>query len=89
MAKVDTYDRVVKFLGDLEGMPLSALDGRLKQIEKDIFALFNRLERLHSLSDKFQGIDLSEDIYALVRMIKDSKKVVRRFPLLSRAAGLF
>lgn len=89
MASTDAFDNVAEFLDELEDMPLELLDTRLKDIEKDIFALFKRVERLHSLSPNFQRVDLSEDIYALLRMIKNRKKVVRSFPLLSRAAGLF
>ena len=88
MATVDAFDRVAEFLDELEDMPLEILDVRLKDIEKDIFSLFKRVERLHSLSTDFQRVDLSEDIYALLRMLKNRKKVVKSFPLLSRAAGL-
>ena len=87
MAGGDSFDRVSKFLDKIGELSPQEIENQARRIESDIYELFKRLERLHSLSDGFQQVDLSEDIYALLR-IMERQQVVRRFPLLSRAAGL-
>lgn len=87
MQGVHSFDRVRKFLDELLGLPLESLNDRLKDIECDLYVLFKRLERIHSISDEFQTVDMSEDVYALMRML-EHKRLIKRFPLLSRAAGL-
>ena len=87
MAGGDSFDRVSKFLDKIGELSPQEIENQARRIESDIYELFKRLERLHSLSDGFQQVDLSEDIYALLRMM-ERQQMVRRFPLLSRAAGL-
>ena len=81
------YDRVANFMDRIIDMTPEQIEHNVKSIEPDIYNLFKSLEKVHSLSDSFQQVDLSEDIYTLVRML-ERKKVIRRFPFLSRAAGL-
>jgi len=83
----DSFDRVTKFLDKIGDLSPQEIEEQAREIEADIYNLFKRLERLHSLSEGFQQVDLSEDIYALLRMM-EKRQVVKRFPLLSRAAGL-
>lgn len=87
MPKMDSWDRVRHFLDEMENLSLENINRKVREIEPDIYNLFKRLERLHSISSAYQQVDLSEDIYTLCRML-EHKKVVKRYPLLSRAAGL-
>ncbi|MBI4711890.1 MAG: hypothetical protein HY762_01085 [Planctomycetes bacterium] len=83
----DAFDRVNKLLEELKDLPLESFHARLEDIEGDLKELFKRLEKIHSLSSKYESVDLSENIYALVRLMTRKKETVRRFPLLFRAAG--
>jgi len=87
MSGFDALDKVRQFLDKVEDMPLDVINLKVKEMEPYIYALFNRLERLQALSPEFQQVDMSEDIYALCRML-ERKQLVKRYPLLSRAAGL-
>jgi len=87
MPKTDSWDRVRYFLDRMQNWSLETIQRKVREIEPDIYALFKRLERLHSISSVYQQIDLSEDIYTLCRML-EHKKIVKKYPLLSRAAGL-
>lgn len=87
MSGIDALDKVRQFLDKVEDMPLDVINLKVKEMEPYIYALFNRLERLQALSPEFQQVDMSEDIYALCRML-ERKQLVKRYPLLSRAAGL-
>lgn len=87
MPKMDSWNKVRHFMDNMENWSLETIQCKVREIEHDIYALFKRLERLHSISSVYQQIDLSEDIYTLCRML-EHKKIVKRYPLLSRAAGL-
>jgi hypothetical protein len=87
MSGFDALDKVRQFLDKIEDMPLDVINIKVKEMETPIYELFNRLERLQALSPEFQQVDMSEDIYALCRML-ERKQLVKKYPLLSRAAGL-
>jgi len=87
MSSIDALDKVRRFLEDIEDTPLDIINLKVREMEPYIYELFNRLERIHALSPEFQRVDMSEDIYALCRML-ERKQIVKRYPLLSRAAGL-
>ena len=87
MTDIDALGRVRQFLDEIEHLPLEMINRKVQKIESEIYELFKRLERLHSLSDIYQPVDLSEDIYTLCRLL-ERKRIVKRYPLLSRAAGL-
>ena len=82
------YDRVKNFLDNIQNMSLLEIEKGLKKRENELYTLFKKLERMHAMDDRFQAVDLSEDIYGLVRLM-NQKKTIKRFPLLSRAAGIF
>ncbi|MEK7448121.1 MAG: hypothetical protein AAB019_01415 [Planctomycetota bacterium] len=88
MSDCVSYDRVKKFLDTIRVLSLEEIETNLKEIEKDIYVLFKKIEHLHAMNNRFQSVDLSEDIYGLVRML-NKEKTIKKFPLLSRAAGLF
>jgi hypothetical protein len=88
MDKTASFDRVHTFLKELPNLPVNAIESRVKNIENDIFILFSRLERLHTLYPELKQVDLSDDIYSLTRMLK-AERVKRQFPLLARAAAMF
>jgi hypothetical protein len=88
MDKMASFDRVHAFLEELPNLPVNVIESRVKEIENDIYILFSRLERLHTLYPEFKQVDLSEDIYSLVRLLEHNK-VKRQFPLLARAAAMF
>jgi hypothetical protein len=79
------FDKVAKFIEQTMEMSTEEKEKKIKSIEPELYTLFNRLERLHAISDKFQQIDLSKDLYTLLRMI-EHRKAVKYFPLLSRTA---
>jgi CBS-domain-containing membrane protein len=84
----DPFDKVSRLLDEIMDLSPEEFEEGVRRIEPDLYALFRRIERLHSLSQDFQQIDLSEDVYTMFRML-ERKKVVRLFPFLSRAAGIF
>ncbi|MFH0888286.1 MAG: hypothetical protein V1871_03660 [Planctomycetota bacterium] len=88
MDKAVSFDRVHTFLEELPKLPVNVIESRVKEIENDIYILFSRLERLHTLYPELKQVDLSEDIYSLARMLKP-EKVQKQFPLLARAAAMF
>jgi len=81
------FDRVKAFMDDMENLSPEKIESRAKEIENEIYTLFNSLERLHSLYPEMSQLDMSDDIYSLVRML-EHKKVKRFFPLLARAAAM-
>lgn len=83
-----SFDRVQKFLDEFKDMPVAVVESRVREIESDIYTMFNQLEKLHATHPEMKEIDLSEDIYALVRMLQH-EKVKKQYPLLARAAALF
>ncbi|MFA5793621.1 MAG: hypothetical protein WC980_00925 [Candidatus Brocadiia bacterium] len=89
----ESFDRVYKLLEEIRDLSEESIRARLQHLEKDIIVLFQKLEQLHTLSSDFAQVDLSEDVYYLVRLLAEKeekkKEVSRRFPLLSRAAGIF
>ena len=87
----ESFDRVHKLLEEMKDLPEESILARVQNIEKDIEVLFKKMEELHALSEEFRQVDLSDDVYYLFRLVsaKKQKEVSRRFPLLSRAAGLF
>jgi outer membrane receptor for Fe3+-dicitrate len=87
----ESFDRVHKLLEEMKDLPEESILARVQSIEKDIEILFKKMEELHALSEEFRQVDLSDDVYYLFRLVsaQKQKEVSRRFPLLSRAAGLF
>ena len=83
-----SFERVQKFIDEFKDMPVALVESRVKEIEKDIYTLFNQLEKLHAAHPEMKEIDLSEDIYSLVRMLHH-EKVKKQYPLLARAAAQF
>ena len=83
-----SLERVQKFLDEFKDLPVEVVESRVKEIENDIYTLFNQLEKLHAAHPEMKEIDLSEDIYSLVRMLQH-EKVKKQYPLLARAAALF
>jgi len=83
-----SFDRVQKFLDEFKDLPVTTVESRVREIENDIYNMFNQLEKLHAAHPEMKEIDLSEDIYALVRMLQH-EKVKKQYPLLARAAALF
>ena len=83
-----SFDRVQKFLDEFKDLPVTTVESRVREIENDIYNMFNQLEKLHAANQEMKEIDLSEDIYALVRMLQH-EKVKKQYPLLARAAALF
>lgn len=83
-----SFERVQKFLDQFKDMPIAVAESKVKEIEDDIYILFNQLEKLHAAHPEMKEIDLSEDIYALVRMLQH-ERVKKQYPLLARAAALF
>lgn len=88
MANGDAFDRVKRFLEEFKDLPTDAIESRVKNMETDIYTVFNKLEKLHSSYPEFKNVDLSEDIYSLVRML-NHRKISERYPLLARAAAVF
>lgn len=87
MPKSTSFDRVSNFMEEIIDLTPEEIEKKVKKIEPDLYNLFKKVERIHSLSDDFQQVDLSEDMYTLLRML-ERRKVIKRFPFLSRAAGL-
>ncbi|MFH1228348.1 MAG: hypothetical protein V1701_10675 [Planctomycetota bacterium] len=89
----ESFDRVHKLLEEMKNLSEESIRARVQHLEKDITVLFQKLEQLHTLSADFAQVDLSEDVYYLFRLLAEEegkkKEVSRRFPLLSRAAGIF
>ncbi|MDI6732906.1 MAG: hypothetical protein QME51_02065 [Planctomycetota bacterium] len=83
----DAYERVRTFIESAENLPRDVVESRVKEIENDIYTLFNKLEKLHAEHPELKEIDLSEDFYTLVRML-ESKRVIKKYPLLARAVAL-
>ncbi|MBI4833982.1 MAG: hypothetical protein HY811_04075 [Planctomycetes bacterium] len=83
----EAFDTVAKFMEQIIDMTPEEIEKKVKAIEPELYTLFKQLERIHAVSDKFQQVDLSEDIYTLFRML-ERRKVIKYFPFLSRAAGL-
>ena len=83
-----SFDRVQKFLDEFKDLPVTTVESRVREIENDIYNMFNQLEKLHAAHPEMKEIDLSEDIYSLVRMLHH-EKVKKQYPLLARAAALF
>jgi hypothetical protein len=88
MDKGASFDRVKAFFEELPDLSPEAIESRVKEIENDIYILFSRLERLHTLYPESKQVDLSEDIYSLVRLLEHNK-IKKQFPLLARAAAMF
>lgn len=83
----DPFDQVTDLLDKIIDLSPEEFEQGVKKVEPALYSLFKRVERLHSLSDGFQQVDLSEDVYTMLRML-ERRKVVKLFPFLSRAAGL-
>jgi len=85
--KADPFDKVTKLLDEIMDLSPEEFEEGVRKIEPELYTLFKRIERLHTLSSEFQQIDLSEDVYTMLRML-ERRKVTKLFPFLSRAAGL-
>jgi predicted transcriptional regulator len=83
----EAFDTVAKFMEQIIDLTPEEIEKKAKAVEPELYTLFRQLERLHAVSDKFQQVDLSEDVYTLLRML-ERRKVIKYFPFLSRAAGL-
>ena len=82
------FDRVKTFLQESKSLPAEVVEARVKEIEDDIFTLFRGIQQVRSKHPEVKDIDLSDDFYALVRMLEHSS-VKKKFPLLARAAAMF
>lgn len=82
------FDKVKTFLQESKTLPPEVVEARVKELEDDIYTLFRSLEKIRSKHPEFEELALSDDFYALVRMLEHSS-VKKKFPLLARAAAMF
>jgi hypothetical protein len=80
-----SFDRVKRFLRDLDAGRVTEKD--VKQIEQDVYVVLGRLERVHRLGPQFENVELSPHMRRLLKLV-GRKKLIMRFPLLSKAAAL-